>query len=205
MTKGQQFGFYLPAWKRAWARIRSLSAVPNPVALPDALLNQVLDLVVVSRHAGRENAVRHACHIVALGRDPSSKTLTSAEIDRVVCLFRILADPDDLRAIDTWSHPSDVDRRRLLWAVWHTGWGARYIHKVAWDKFRQQDPNLLTDQHLHDLVRTLKARWRSRLENLKKFPPRGRAPEGEPGTASDITAPQEPEAASAAPAGRAQE
>src|SRR5262245_21256880 len=41
---------------------------------------------------------RHACHVVAFGKDKSSSQLTNKELDRVLALFRLLADPDDLSA-----------------------------------------------------------------------------------------------------------
>ena len=41
----------------------------------------------------------HACHGVALGVDKSSKLFTNAELDRVLALFAVLTDPDDLTAV----------------------------------------------------------------------------------------------------------
>jgi hypothetical protein len=148
--------FYLPAWSQAWKRIRALGdALPEGVSGADQLLRQVLDVADKLGLSRRDEAVRHACHVVALGRDRSSKCLTAAEADRVVCLFRLLADPLDLGAMVEWEKPRRLDRTRLLWRVNYGRHKMPYVWAVARDKFGEPNPERLSDEQLHDLVRTL--------------------------------------------------
>jgi hypothetical protein len=169
MTDRSRIRFYFPAWRLAWARIRALdaSSLPEPTSLPDQLLRQVLDVAGTLPASGREAAVRHACHRVALGREASSKEMSAAEADRVVLLFRLLADPTDLGAAMTWDRQGPrYNRGRLLWAVRNCGHDPEYIGHICRAKFRgQEDPTRLTDPELHDLVRTLSARARARTHN----------------------------------------
>lgn len=166
MTTKSRIRFYFPAWRLAWARIRALDAsrLPEPISLPDQLLRQVLDVAGTLPDSGRESAVRHACHRIALGRDVSSTEMSAAEADRVVLLFRLLADPTDLGAVMTWDRQGPrYNRGRLMWAVRNSGHDAEYIRHICRAKFRgQEDPARLTDPELHDLVRTLSSRARAR-------------------------------------------
>lgn len=71
-----------------------------------------------ARHQGHSAVVpdhlRHACHYVALGKDKSSDNLTNAELDQVLAVFRLMADPDDLKSIIDRDHPEHAERRRLV-------------------------------------------------------------------------------------------
>ena len=62
MTDRSRIRFYFPAWRLAWARIRSLNddLLPEPTSLPDQLLRQVLDVAATRPDIDREAAVRHA-------------------------------------------------------------------------------------------------------------------------------------------------
>lgn len=165
MTDRSRIRFYFPAWRLAWARIRALDAtgLPEPTSLPDQLLRQVLDVAVTLPASSREAAVRHACHRIALGRQVSSKEMSAAEADRVVLLFRLLADPTDLGAAMTWDRQGPrYNRGRLLWAVRNSGHDLEYVRHICRSKFSgQEDPARLSDPQLHDLVRTLSARARA--------------------------------------------
>ena len=48
------------------------------------------------------NALRHACHVVAIGHGVSSKKLSNADFDSVLTLFRLLADPNRLANVIAW-------------------------------------------------------------------------------------------------------
>lgn len=59
--------------------------------------------------------LRHACTWVALeGKTTSSKHLNNKEVNRVVTLFRLLEDPDDLDAVMDWLHPENAERRSMV-------------------------------------------------------------------------------------------
>lgn len=45
------------------------------------------------------NDLRHACYIHALGKLKKHKAFTNAEFDRVLAIFAVLIDPDDLDAV----------------------------------------------------------------------------------------------------------
>lgn len=105
------------------------------------LYNQVWDAAeLLAQNAHRAvtaNDLRHACHLVALVAPPvgpagsndqcsmlnlqspqigkllSSKDLTTAQTTRVVRLFEILADPNDIDAMLAWLDPS-IDKRKSL-------------------------------------------------------------------------------------------
>lgn len=162
MTDRSRIRFYLPAWTRAWRRLRALTTLPEPSTVPDQLLHQVWQVAARSTEPRRDDAFRHACHVVALGRDPSSKTMTAGEADRVVLLFRLLADPEDLGAMMKWEQGTGPDRNRLLWAIRNCGYSPHYVGAIAEDKFGEPDPARLSPQQLHDLVRTLAGRARAR-------------------------------------------
>lgn len=163
MTDNSRRRFYFPAWNRAWGRLRSLdlSAV-HAVDLPSHLLSQVVEISAGLPDPHTADAMRHACHLVALGRAASSKTMTAADCDRVVCLFRLLANPADLDAAMAWEGKDRRSRNRLLWALHHAGADAPYIHAISRDKFGGRCPDRLDNRELHDLVRTIKARVGSR-------------------------------------------
>ncbi len=162
MTDRSRLRFYLPAWTRAWRRIRTITTPPEPVAAPDQLLRQVLAVAARRAEPRRDDAVRHACHLVALGTDPSSKTMTAAQADRVVLLFRLLADPADLSAMMAWERGATPDRARLIWKIKNLGHSTHYIGAIAEDKFGECDLDRLSPEQLHELVRTLSARARAR-------------------------------------------
>lgn len=111
MTDAQKFRFYFPAWQavvRAYgwrkSKGRLVTADTAPSAGEELTRVQVL-ATQRALQAGRSLTVedlRHGAHIVALGRDKSSADLTNADLDRVVTLFAVLADPDNLAARLKW-------------------------------------------------------------------------------------------------------
>lgn len=57
--------------------------------------------------------LRHACGMVAV-ETPSSKHLNNKQVNRVVTLFRLLEDPDDLDAVMDWLHPENAEKRSMV-------------------------------------------------------------------------------------------
>lgn len=140
MTERQQKNFYFPAWRRcAVARdwvMEKKRLVADLVAqrrealahmeLPEyrrspaaeALL-QVLDYaeqLAAQEHRRVTDAdLRHGCNLVATGgKNSGSSDLNNHEVNRVVVLFRLLQEPEDLDAVMEWLHPDQADKRSLV-------------------------------------------------------------------------------------------
>jgi hypothetical protein len=170
MTAAQKFKFYFPAWTacvraNSWRKERGRLVGHN---LQPATGNLQPELAKVftfatqrALQAGRSLAVddlRHGCHLVALGRDKSSADLTNAEVDKVVTLFHLLANPDDLDARLGWDayargeDPGAV--RRLEWFIVKSAPEA-YIRSVSADKFGTRQWEQLTLPQKKHLAMTL--------------------------------------------------
>lgn len=117
MTTAQKFKFYFPAWgeccrANGWrmehGRLQGLEE--GHVQERNAVLRFARQLAAREHRGPVMDDLRHAAHMVALGRDKSSADLTNAEVDRVVTLFRLLTDPDDLAARMAWDHPEEEQR-----------------------------------------------------------------------------------------------
>lgn len=169
MTQAQSTRFYFPAWNRAftarWRRDRG-TILPREGAPVNELAEQV-ETMARARAARRSapcsaDDLRHACHVGAFGRDISSKDLTNAQVDRVVALFELLADPDNLSAQMRWAAPDRDARRRLEWSVQHSGFPEAYVLHICSSKFSSRNWRALTDTQLRQLIVTLKSRAKTR-------------------------------------------
>ncbi len=148
MTPAQHSRFYFPAWNRAasalgWKMLAGrLQAQELTVwtanKTAEALYHQIWQnarLLASKQHrAATAEDLRHACHIVALGKNLSSKDLSNKQCDRVVILFRILANPDDIDTILDYIHPENADRRRYVYSIQQLA-SFKYIDAIASDKF----------------------------------------------------------------------
>lgn len=178
MTEAQARRFYFPAWNRAlrarWIRDRG-TMLPREGAPALDLADQIETIADAraKRRAGIVTAedLRHAAHVVAFGRDLSSKDLSNAQTDRVVALFDLLADPDDLGARMRWDSPNEDARRRLEWAAGNSGFPEAYVAAVCSSKFSTRDWRQLNDAQLRQLVVTLRNRAKSRAAAAKKPEP----------------------------------
>jgi hypothetical protein len=172
MTELQRRRFYFPAWAAAFAATWEVDrgTVVRRVGRSGALLAQIEELALGLARPGRVAAdhLRHACHVAALGRDKSANDLTNAELDRVRALFGQLADPDDLTAVIAWEHPEQDARRRLEWAVAHSGFPEAYVRHVAGAKFGSAEWRSLPDGSLRQVLMTLKGRAQARRRKLAK-------------------------------------
>jgi len=127
MTEAQRTRFYFPAWGKAchandWHMVKGRllakrakqHGVPDVDALYQSIWNAAEALALQAHRAVTAEDLRHACHVVAVGRDKSANDLTNGEVDKVVNLFRLLAEPDDLDAILAIQHPENSERTRLV-------------------------------------------------------------------------------------------
>lgn len=165
MTKKQQRRFYFPAWNAAlkarWIRDRG-TMLPRPGAPENPQADEVM--AIATRHAARRQALvspddlRHACHVVALGKDRSSYDLTNWQMDRVVALFELLADKENISAQVRWEN-KDLDAvRRLEWAIQRVGFPEAYVASISFGKFGSRAWRALQPDQLRQLLITLKGR-----------------------------------------------
>ena len=129
-----------------------------------------------AQHRGpKPDDFRHACHIIALGKNKSSLDFTNDEVERIVCLFRVLAAPDDLDAIMDWDDPARAKKKNLIVQAQAKAPEA-YIATIVRDRYRRAGLDDLTIPQLLDLCRLLnqrKAAWagKSNHEDTKPTKP----------------------------------
>lgn len=175
MTDAQKFRFYFPAWTacvraNGWhmAKGRLAGAIEPGTrsAEHSAVIEHAQRFAVASGRTLNLETLRHGAHIVALGRDKSSADLSNQELERVVALFAVVADPDDLAARLTWDA---YQRGEDPGAVKRVEWFIRrcpdaYARAVAQDKFGTRQWENLTLAQKRTLSLTLKNRFASRPE-----------------------------------------
>jgi hypothetical protein len=166
MTEKQRYALYFPAWSQAaqnhgWNRRGLSTRVPffgNPQLNE---LYQRIWQIALERAQGTKGPsaehFRHACHLVAFGEDKSSNQLNNQEVDRIVALFRMLANPDDLAATLAWSNPQEEKRKRMLWWI-ENNCTESYVIQVSREKFQTANWQALTFDQLTQLHMTLKNR-----------------------------------------------
>jgi hypothetical protein len=131
MTEKQRKFFYFPAWHKCakandWVMVkgRLLANVDTQREefdrWPEPAREQVLKVLnYADKLAWHQNRsvtaedLRHACNIAAAAKQSSDK-LDNKETNRVVVLFQLLADPDDLNAVMDWEHPENVERKSFV-------------------------------------------------------------------------------------------
>jgi hypothetical protein len=126
MTEAQQRRFYFPAWNTCsvankWFMQRGRLAAdlaeqreeystwPDPASEVYLKVVTAAEQLALQQHRGvTADDLRHACNVVATGRQ-SSGTLDNKQTNRVVSLFRLLTDPDDLDAVMNWLNPERLE------------------------------------------------------------------------------------------------
>ena len=141
MTELQRTNFYFPAWRRCadandWVmdggRLSAGDGVSGLGSREDSAYHlQVWTVATaLARHdhcAITADHLRHACNWIAtLSRDcgdqlsnhqpraVSCHDLDNRQTSRVVDLFRLLTDPEDLDALIAWENPEVADKRSLV-------------------------------------------------------------------------------------------
>lgn len=56
--------------------------------------------------------LRHGCYAYALGAPKSSNDFTNSDLDRVFIIFRLLVNPDDLKAVADWREYQRFDQAK---------------------------------------------------------------------------------------------
>ena len=184
MTTAQQRKFYHPRFRRAaaahgWreslrgadlAATRKFSwGAPTVNALYAKVWFIGLGLAELEEREFVLADLRHACNLVATSRKRHSKELNNREVNRVVALFDLLADPDDLAAMNAWLHP-DLAARAGVLAQLHQLAPWAYVAEVARGKFHTPEWETLGDRELQQLLFTIKDRARSRGRAVPSSP-----------------------------------
>jgi hypothetical protein len=135
--------------------------------------------------------LRHACHVAALGEDVETLRMTNKQQDLVIAVFQRLAEAGQelagqirldargreiqrLESIATEASAAcgnavpwegrrpDADRKRVLWALEHSGYPEAAIATISGDKFGTRAWRGLPDPQLYQLMITVKGRQASR-------------------------------------------
>ena len=93
--------------------------------------------------------------MAAIGKVGSSKTLTNAQFDRVLGLFRLLADPT-VGSVVAFDDDEAGVRRRYLWVIRQAAMG--YWRRIANDRFGHADLDRLATEQLRQLSMTVRSR-----------------------------------------------
>jgi hypothetical protein len=103
------------------------------------------------------NNLRHACTGAALRRHVSSKSFTNADLDKVLALLRVLANPTSLKNQNAFQSAGEQgERRRHLHVI--TNADAPYWQTIAKDKFGHADLDRLTLAQLRQMSLTIRNR-----------------------------------------------
>ena len=175
MSSGQKH-LYWRSWsavvaKHGWRGKAAEMRAARPACWASPELNPILAGVweFAERLAAQEHRalaaddLRRACSMVATGRLVSSKRLSNAELDRVLALFRLLAEPDNLAAVRAWFDSDGGERRRHLYVIRQSP--PAYVSAIARDKFGTTDLDRLTLEQLRQLSLTLRNRPAARVQS----------------------------------------
>lgn len=170
MTTAQQRRLYFPAWNAAAKNHGWLTKNPPPRVeffgnrdindLYQRIWTIALERAAAAASTPTGDSFRHACHLVAFGKDKSSSQLTNRELDRILALFKLLADPDDLAATLAWNNADESARKRLLWYL-RNECVESYVVEICRQKFGTDDWEALDYADLRQLHMTLKNRPRA--------------------------------------------
>jgi len=166
MTPAQLKSLYFPAWNRAFRAVWYLDSklIQRHQSHDD---NPWADQVETAGNAIARKAhiplsqehLRHGAHLVAFGRDISSKSLTNKQLDKVLALFALLTDPNDISASIAWDDKSTHNRDRVLASLTH--FPENYIRQISLDKFHRYDWTQLTTLQCVQLLMTVSQRWKT--------------------------------------------
>jgi hypothetical protein len=190
MTKAQKFRFYFPAWTaccraNGW-KMSQGRLLYDASSLTDEgrkVLAFAMQRAVMEHRPVTVDDLRHGAHIVAIGRDKSSEHLANDEVDRVVALFQVLTDPEDLGYRMKWDayargeNPGVV--KRLDWSIRHAAPDA-YVRAIAHGKFGTRAWENLTVGQKQHLAMTLAQRRKKFHEPINRGDAETRRMEPEP-------------------------
>jgi hypothetical protein len=124
--------------------------------------------------------LRKACVCYITGRFQSAKDLTSAQFSRLLTLFRLLINPDDLDAVMDWDHPDRDEVKRVKYFIEHAAPDA-YVRAIAAGRFGARLWEDLELWQLKQLANTLRARRGRWNQSRQASGPAGRRRTPSPG------------------------
>lgn len=119
--------YWNAAWRAHWTGVRQGEPLARPDRRPSVIRDQVVSVAgsLAGKTGGRltPDLLRHACHIIALGRNPSSRSLTNKEQDLVIGIFQRLAEGmEELSGqMRTDQREAEITRRAAVGAAWTKG------------------------------------------------------------------------------------
>lgn len=121
MTDPQRTRFYFPQWNDACRRLGwRMDRGTLRMASKPANEHQRQVIAAAQRRAAGERRsatvddLRHGCTIVALGRDKDTVKLNNGEVDKIVCLFKLLVNPVNISADIRMADPTIAEREALV-------------------------------------------------------------------------------------------
>lgn len=128
MTRNQSSRVYFPLWSGAfqanWSMDRGVPVLLAQPAYPDKAeeIDRVARAAVHKLHrAVTQDDLRHASHVVFLGCKKSSKDITNDELDRLIACYKLMIDPDNLKAVMDLNNPARAQRRRQVQGIENSG------------------------------------------------------------------------------------
>lgn len=191
----KQRNLYWKVWSKAFRAHWSGTQAGEVLVRPGRPQSKVRDQVVAAAQAWivrqgggplTADALRHACHILAVGRDISSWQLTNKALDQVLAQFRLLADEATLaadialtcarseprRRADGQPLP-DADANRVAYALRDLDLPKAYLEELCMDRFGVRDWVGLDEAQRYQLLITAKARSVARRIAFAKRPEHG--------------------------------
>lgn len=166
MTDKQAKHFYWPTWNRCcrangWTSKQTLRdgrSENQGLSEWHAKVWSTAEVLAAKEHVGVSlDHLRKACHVLALGAPVSSKKLSSTAVNRVVSLFKVLTDPENLSAVMEWMNPENTQRRVLISKI-KAHCHEAYIRHISGDVFGTSNWEGLNAVQLLGLARKLGAR-----------------------------------------------
>jgi len=115
--------------------------------------------------------LRHACHWFALGKPKSSTAFSNEDLDRVLALLRLLAQPESIaNLIHHETAGQDGKRKRQVHFITRAA-AAPYWQSIARAKFGSDDLSALTLPQLTQLALTLRQRMVARESRAASLQP----------------------------------
>lgn len=150
------------AWKAHWSGVRKGEPLARPDRKPSAMRDRVLQaagmLAMRDESPLTAETIRHACHVVALGKDCGSWALRNKELDRVLAVFRLLANDANLGAQLRLDNPEIGARERMMHSIRNVDMGPAYVASISRDKFGTENWQSLDATRMQQLLMTIKAR-----------------------------------------------
>lgn len=114
-------------------------AVKNAGPYHEAIWNLATQLANKACRAPIADDLRHACHVLATGRDVSHGNLTNAQFDRLLLLWGnerdvdgLLINADDITAHTAWDNPDQARKASVIRAIEEAADEA-YIRSITTD------------------------------------------------------------------------